>query len=558
MAWLWLISVGVTDIQFPVWTLDDAGILTGPRRFEIERGGIRDVHKGLLALLQNQQISFPPELPNAIPREERKGLKLDFLQSGTDFVATIHHDRYQISNHATKEIPNERETKMPLYCPKVRPLLDLARGLFGEEPVRVVVLNTHRDEQSFNGPNEPIASGPLVAKFIAEQLGLNYLDHQGGIPAALEAATSTWVDILCGNEVMEQTDTQQKIIQRLTAIIRANLLEQSIKYKIAITTTGGMPPLKSIIERVPAICLGQEAVVLLEQPEHGPVSSKGLNYSDRADEREILRFHCAEALRHGDYASAYGLANRYSQVLPWAKMVRNRLGPLLDLPSSGNFLSVQGRNLHSHERYACQVDVRLCMGDIAGAVMKLGIFLESVIWYLIKRSSQLQQLGLRIKQEYGPLDGPWPGDDIFNKLLDKNSDGDGRHRIKNLWPMENQYYYSWSEWLVDSSALQSIDRHIADRLLTMCRRYNKKDSQNSHSMREYRNLLLHSSVVTNLDEIRKRLERYKLIAGVGEPLGRNFLSLDNVQPLLVGFGVPKLAVDINRDMANLLDTVIEW
>lgn len=51
MRWLWLISVGMTDVQFPVWTKDEYGCWTGPYRFEIGRTGIRAVHEGLLTLL---------------------------------------------------------------------------------------------------------------------------------------------------------------------------------------------------------------------------------------------------------------------------------------------------------------------------------------------------------------------------------------------------------------------------------------------------------------------------------------------------------------------------
>ncbi len=48
MRWLWLISVGMTDIQFPLWKKDDYGCWQGPQRFDLARSEVRKTHEGLL------------------------------------------------------------------------------------------------------------------------------------------------------------------------------------------------------------------------------------------------------------------------------------------------------------------------------------------------------------------------------------------------------------------------------------------------------------------------------------------------------------------------------
>jgi hypothetical protein len=83
-------------------------------------------------------------------------------------------------------LTNEREPA-PAVCTARRwrscsgwPGTDLRSGAV---EVTVVVLNTRRDLPLPDGRDEPIASGPLVAKFLAERLGLvNGRDSGGGDP----------------------------------------------------------------------------------------------------------------------------------------------------------------------------------------------------------------------------------------------------------------------------------------------------------------------------------------------------------------------------------------
>jgi hypothetical protein len=276
MAWLWLVSVGVSDVQFPAWKQDEYGQWSKLCRFEMGRGGCRAAHERLLTLMAKDRIVFPEgPLPQALWREEARDLRfeLEVVDEDTgEFIAALrpvdqrHQAGYWVSSHGDV-IPNQYEARLPLYCPKVAELLSLTEPTFGQGPLSLVVLNTRRDQPLPDGRDEPIASGPLVAKFLAERLNLVWRDGGGVIPDALEPGVATWVDILTGNEAMEDPVAQARVVRRITDLIKA--WQPAGERRIAVTTAGGMPPLKPIIERVPATCLGQAAVRLLDRPERG-------------------------------------------------------------------------------------------------------------------------------------------------------------------------------------------------------------------------------------------------------------------------------------------------
>lgn len=546
MAWLWLISVGVTDIQFPAWRRDDCGQWNIPGRFEIGRGGIRRVHEGLLALLAQDRIDFPTgRPPDALGREDSRGLGLDFLHIDGDFTASLKarpggdgSPPYRISSHADA-IPNAHEPRLPLYCPKVAELLDAARQTFGTEPVTVVVLNTQRNASFPEAPNEPIASGPLVARFLAGQLGLRWIDQGGRVPATLDAKTSVWVDILTDDDAMEDGEAQVRVVGRLVELIR----RWRPGGRVAVTTAGGMPPLKPLFERVPATCLGQSEVRLLEKPEQrSPAAVTALDYDARVAEREALRFHCAEALRQGDYAGAYGLANRLRRqpwAGPWAGKVRNRLGPLLELP--GGPLRIDGRGLDGCALNACQAEIRLCMDDPAGALMRMARFLESSLWALIARDQRIQAYGLTVDREYERLTGDLAQD---NPLL---ASGLARIGHPSHYAVQG-LAWDWPRWLAEDPGGQVDEARSLQNLLAG---YNGE-------LRKYRNRLAHgSNLPVDLPGIERCMKKANLVAGVGQPFGRNFLSLPDVGNLLSGLTGLDLVESVGGQLAELLNEVIE-
>ena len=571
MAWLWLVSVGITDVQFPVWKQDEFGQWS-QRRMELGRGGCRAVHQNLLALLKQDLLTFPEGLPAAVTREEARDLRLELEEDQGSFLVSLkapstQATQYRISSHGN-EIPNEREPRLPLYCPKVGELLKVARETFGDEAVTLVVLNTRRDATMSDGPNEPIASGPLVAKFLAERFGLHWLDGDGALPGDLQAGTSTWIDILLDKEAMEDSDAQQAVVRRISALISAWHPEG--ERRVAVTTSGGMPPLKPIIERVPATCLGQNAVRLLDRPERGPPTLSALDYTARVAERETLRFYCSEALRQRDYASAYGLASRFRD-LTWARLVRNRLGPLLELP--GGPLQIQGRYLEPFALSICQAEIALCMGDVVGALRRLALFIEAATWVVIERNAALHDLGLDRAPGEDCLLGSLPPDHelIILKLLETDRDNALRQRVARI--------LEWPFWLATTTAQHDSAEKVLAQLMKaynyekyplLIKPLNQGKKPPSHqpfnqekkptegmSLRHYRNRIAHGWVgPVNLRDLEQCFRDSGLLKNINAPFGQNLLAAKTVKELLDKLGAGELAPAMGKELDSLLDKVI--
>lgn len=543
MAWLWMISVGVSDVQFPVWRQDEYGGWSIRRRFEPGRGGVRAMHKGLLTLLANGQIRFDSDLPEAVDRGELRDLRLEFLQEGTDFVAAVRHRDTPVRISAMADtIPNPQETQLPLYCPKVEELLPLTEGLFGDERPAVIVLNTRRAETFSEAPSEPIAAGPLVARYLAERLDLDWVDGQGRVPDLIRPGSSTWVDILLGDEAMEESAAQADLVGRLSATLKAWARGIEGDRFIAVTTSGGMPALKPLIERTPATFVGQGNIRLLDKPERRAAAPEiwRLSYDERVPEREVLRFHCAEALRRGDYAGAYGLAACASGQ-PWAKSVRDFLGTLLELP--GAPLMLDGQPLRSFKLHACQIEVRLCTGDAIGALIRYGTFIESILWALIAADARIRELGLQVDRDKECLVGSLRhGHRLVREgLLDRDARGKGYHRVLDLT-------WKWPNWLSEPRGGQTEAALASKQLL---------QSYNSDP-REIRNRNVHGTeAFVDPENVSSAMRDAGLIAAVREPFGENFFAVPAVAKLMKGARARQVSPAINQQLQELLNQVIE-
>lgn len=544
MDYLWIVSVGVTDLQFPVWKQNEFGDWQS-FRFEIGRSsGIRDIHTNLFQLYQQQRIAFPDTLPEALSRQDSQLLKLTLEQNDQQFQAGIDPGKYpgkvRISQ-SDNPILISKEQALPVYCSKIHDLLGTARNIFkNDSSVSVVVLNTCRANQR----DEPIASGPLVAAYLGQKLGLEWSNQSGAIPESLNVHTSTWVDILKDDEKLEDKQTQQNVVERLTATIRAwncNLEVQN--QKIIVTTTGGMPPLKPLIERIPAICLGQQAISLLEQPERAPgVEVKALSYLDRIAEQETLRFHCVEALRELDYVTAYGLAYRYRKE-PWSKAVIQLLGPLLEL---GNRTLMIGDQQIDDRLVltACQIEISLCMGDSIGALQRLGVFIEAAIWKLIESDQRVLDTRSTVDRDEGYLKGG-NTKSIPDKLL--------KYIYKNISKVEN-LTISWPQWLKNKKGNQ-IEKANALNNLVNC--YNNRVG-GALSIRSFRNHLVHGDKAKplNIIDLDNKLRQCGLMHAKRKPFGENFLSCDVVCEFILMMEINEQVNSVSDRLARLTEIVI--
>lgn len=542
MAWLWMISVGVTDVQFPAWKRDDCGQWQ-EFRFRRERGGVRQVHEGLLALLDLGRIDFPDRLPQDLKRDEESALSLVFEQEGDVLVAGISgRDGYQIAQQGNEIL---KEAKLPLFCPKVADVLGAARATFGEEPVTVVALQTRRAETLRDSPDEPIGSGPLVAKYLAERMGLCW-QPGGPEPAILEPGIVTWLDILTGEEAMEDASAQRALVHRLTRLIRAWNPED--ERRIALTPAGGMPPLKPLIERVPAICLGQDAVRLLDIPERRTTEARvaALDYGARVAEQETLRFYCAEALRQGRFIAAYGFAGG---TMAWAPRVRKLLGPFLGLPATGSPLMFQGRTLHRFEIGAGQMEMRLQASDAVGAALALRPLLEAATWFLMCRAPVLSAAGLKPNPDNESVDGPWPANLAtaanIAQLLDRDPNQlRNRHKVKRLLG-------EVLDWLRANADPGPHGNEVAALVALRDAYY-----AGNPSLRQCRNAFAHGAGERITPEA---VANSFTSAGfqIGQPFGENFLQRTPVADLLSRIGSGRLEVFLRGELQRVLEKVIE-
>jgi len=536
MNWLWLVSVGISDVQFPVWKQDEYGQWKEQVRAEWNRSGIRAIHEKLVHLLRNGKIKFEDKvLPSArdISRELRFSLEVE----GDSFLAAVEHPGkcYRISNQSN-EIPNEYESTLSLHCPKVAQLVEIAQRTFGDR-VTVVVLNTRREKDFSEARDEPISSGPLVAKYLAERLRLEWIDTQGKIPDTLPIGVSTWVDVLTDREAMEDFSAQRKVIERLTSLFFV-WNQEGIEQKIVVTTSGGMPPLKPIFERIPAICVGQENVHLLEQPERGPAVSKVLDYSTKVIEKEILRFHCAEALRNQDYQSAYGLAKRATGQ-PWADQVQEFLEPLLGL-SVRSLRRTGGRSFGKFATRACQIELYLAMEDVANALKQIAPFLEAATWALMEKTV-CTEFRLKIDYEDSCLMGALPTETQFPFSLMRDGCGKDCHTVREL-------LRDWPSWLKKRQDVHSETAAALDELQLV----------HHEHLRKYRNRLVHGlNKEVNLIELRTHMLKSGLVLGFGQPFGLNFLRGKTVTRLLQGLDAGDLTTTLQDQLKNLLKGLIQ-
>lgn len=546
MAYLWIISVGVSDIQFPVWKKNDYGEWQECFHFELARKGCRRTHEDLLRLLEWDQIDFLKDLPRRF-KDRSADLKFELeLIEETGFIASI-RDRdsnaadpnFRIS--ATDEaIPNTQEQKLPVYCAKAHELTGKAKQLFGDDPVTVVVINTKRNEGAAEAEGEPIAAGPLVAKFLARECGLTWQDNGGKIPTELPAGISTWVDILVGEERSEEYTSQQAAANRLTKVVDAWKRESNEHNTVVVTTSGGIPQLKQLHERIPAIRVGQDAVKILDKPDRRrDAEVTAVNYANRFIEQEILRFHCVEALRKQQYVTAYGLASRYENCECNQQVIR-LLGPLLEFKN--HLVRINDKQIDDRlVLTACRIEISLCMGDVVGALQRLGVFIESGIWTLIETDQRITQAGLSVDRKWEELR---KGEikQIPESLREKR-------KIKNL-------IKNWPEWLNENNGKEGGQAQKSQALAGLVKHYND-EQQDGSCLRDFRNHLAHGGRESdlNMKELEKKLRASGLMRDKNQPFGKNFLTCNVVKDFLDSLG-GNVNNDINL-IKNELGQLIE-
>ena len=200
--------------------------------------------------------------------------------------------------------------KIQLEPAKIRPLVKSLQENSAVTVKAVIVLNTHRNPESHWAENEPIAVGPILAKWLAQVFELKYADeaNQTGI------GISGWVNILDGN--MEESGVpgtsdyplNREIVRRIDEHLRAIHAEWNniTTLEAYLAVGGGLPSAKSLLKSVASFHFGRRYVKELHVPKGREKGLAWLPVPITAEDSFLAREHAVALIRQGDFAGAYG------------------------------------------------------------------------------------------------------------------------------------------------------------------------------------------------------------------------------------------------------------
>lgn len=532
MRWLWLVSVGASDLQYPAWSQDESGAWTQRHRFEVGRDGLRAIHETLLSLASTPGcvvLSADDVRPIRLGRGPSLAVENELIDG--QWVHSVRLDSPRPEDRATalrisatgEEIPNAFDARLTVLFPKVAPMIRAVREAIGRDKLCAVVLNTCRTRGA-DAPREPVAAGPLTARFLAQELNLQCTQGGTATPVPLLAGSSTWLDVLQDAERFEDPEVEVAVQRRLNALLDA--FDAQPGDRVVVTTSGGLPPLKPLIERIPAARLGSNRVSILDNPEGGRRGDPQLHpLAERWLDRATLRLHCVEALRQQDYAAAYGLASRRAVSESWAHAVAACTAPLLDLPS----VVLPDHRIAGLEPYqlrALRLEASLAMREVPTAIRHLSMFIESALWTLLRRSRFLYDRGYHVEEDgdgiYGPDELPSDMGEFF--VPRRNSPG-------RFAPMQARVFEALPLW-VEQHEEQPELKDCLHLLRGLSVPYWRRDMTQS-SIHDLRNQLSHGAgSAPDLQAAEQRLSASGVVAGTGLEFGRNFLDHPPASQLL--------------------------
>jgi hypothetical protein len=195
------------------------------------------------------------------------------------------------------------------------------------------------------------------------------------------------------------------------------------------------------------------------------------------------------------------------------------------------------------------------MGDVVGALVRLGAFFEAATWTLIGRDARIQALGLKVDRENECLVGVIPPD---HSML---TGGLSSFRNQERWQAPNQHRVTWltqnwPKWLAEPEGEQAAAGHF---LIRLCSAYNSEPATPaSCKPRDVRNLLAHGAdYIIEVQDIKRCLKHNELIAGTDLPFGDNFLAIKPLAGLLSKLGFADLTATLSTYLADTLTCVID-
>lgn len=532
---LWIVTAGNSDIQFPLHRLS-----TGDSARFTPARDVRKLHEALIELAKGGRLTV---LNSSQPlRHGRDGGRPDKAwTSGASLQVTGTEDGGLALSYTNPDFVLDLAgtTGVPVHLPKVQPLLDPLRQ-YGKN-LTVVVVGTRRDQDS----EEPIAVGPVLCEYLSNQLGLTLsgaLDTEGGTRSTLTPGSCVWLNILIGDERLEEIDSQRSMIGRVQEALEAwerglsAAAQNGSIRRVLVTSSGGMALVKEILERVSAIRFGDGQVsIFKEQPSQQAVSVViSEPYLNRVTERLALRLHCAESFRSMKWYSAYGLAGLVKE--DWSRSIKRLIEPLLRLPGNGNIgrdicrpAIHENRVISSLELAAYQLEISWRMGDSVTTLQIFSAFLESAIQRLSENSTRLSAAGGRVRNNATILGLPAHSHDTLFGNMDAERSrrlitGPERRGDKVFSKIRSLVADSaWIDFLCEGVANGS-ERSALQAAGDLVLKYNERSAPGADdSLRELRNRLAHEIDDGLSNQIRRRLEAL-FAPAAGQPAPISFLE----------------------------------
>lgn len=368
--WLWIVSAGVSDVQLVL--KDRNGHYTRMECRNTERCTVRDQHRDLFSLATSGCLIYPDHHVAESQRGQAMPDGVVFSQDRQGAIVGWHLVQAEGLGYV---LPDTDPGKLQVVCPKVRDLpsilqLNLAElGLLRSDG-RILVLHSHRAEDLRDAQREPIAAGPIVAQFLAQNLGMTW---EAGPPD--NPNHSGWIDVLKGSETLENNEAD--ILSRINSALNGIARSSSGPVHCFVTATGGFSKLKPLFSIIAARRFGRERVFILEHPERGAPFLERMGTGQF--EHQALRLQAVEQIDRGNWRAAYGVASAALVTQPnakWAISLRILVAPLLDLTLPEERVTISFTPL---AHLALKVEAAFIENNVAQAIVLLGAFTETLI-----------------------------------------------------------------------------------------------------------------------------------------------------------------------------------
>lgn len=402
---IWILSVGSTDIQLPVYAKtegesgQDEWRLAG--RVNIPKSTQRFIHEHLERLAEQDLVNYCTEFSQAFPASDHNAPRLKFDGAG-EIIASYESSAAPVRpNHRLTATHDKlrigRDAPLPLILPKIEPICSSLEAFDTSPPESVLVFNTRRVDD----PSEPIAAGPLTARRLATRFDLKPMvlgDPMGTVLSVGSASTS--IDLVCGRERFEHEDTLRLCQQRLLRVCRA-IERYYPRAHIWLTDSGGAPQIKDLVRRFIRTFFGADRITMLTVGERsGEILIAPSTGEPSWTDGDRTRAAVAEALRARRLVAAYGLASALRDVATsedsaWVSAVLDTTAALCMLPALSDSRTAFSE-MPSCLLVAARCEAAVAQGDVKSLLLQLSTLFEVLIPELLRRHPLFQHSGVRI------------------------------------------------------------------------------------------------------------------------------------------------------------------